>query len=218
MKTRSTLLLFFICFTATAQKSDSTRTYYRIIRGGMIEHATELRTKRYVKNGLSEIKAGKTLVATGLYKEGKRYGRWRFFKTSDTVDQIYNYTTKKVEYSLSRPDFSYEIDSLKNSDQVIYPVKIGGSYFAFFFLWKQYTPPHDLRPYKGIHKAYLIFHINEKGILTKYETKVTSSVYNKTSEIKLKNLREEDFDFMPAIVNGKPVASKIIYESKITVD
>ena len=69
MKTRSTLLLFFICFTATAQKSDSTRTYYRIIRGGMIEHAKELRTKRYVKNGLSEIKAGKTLVATGLYKE-----------------------------------------------------------------------------------------------------------------------------------------------------
>ncbi|MCZ4222264.1 hypothetical protein [Pedobacter rhodius] len=69
MKTLASLLLSIICFSASAQKSDSTHTHYKIIRGGMIEHSTELKSKRYIKNGESEIKVGRALFAIGLYKD-----------------------------------------------------------------------------------------------------------------------------------------------------
>ncbi|WP_231427370.1 MULTISPECIES: hypothetical protein [Pedobacter] len=218
MKTLFTFLLSFICLFAVAQKSDSTRTYYRIIRGGMIEHATELKSKRYVKNGESEIKRGRDILARGLYKDGNRYGRWRFFKGPDSVEQIYNYTTKQLEYNHPGKNILYEIDSLTENDKVIYPAKIGGFYTSLRFLIKEFTPSKEFRAYAGVHTVSLIFHIDQTGKLTKYETETGENELKRNEEIPLKELRPEDFDFIPAYVNDKPVSSKLIFRSRLTVN
>jgi len=217
MKTLASLLLSLICFSASAQKSDSTRTHFRIIRGGMIEHSTELKSKRYVKNGESEIKTGRILLAAGLYKDGERYGRWRFFNGPDSLEQVYNYTTKKLEYNHSGKNMAYEVDSTKSGDKIIYPAKIGGYSTSLRFLVKEFSPSKEFRSYAGVHTVFLIFHIDKHGKLIKYETETGGGSIKRTEEIPLSKMRPEDFDFVPAYLNGKPVASRLIFEGKLTV-
>lgn len=217
MKALLILLLSLTCFLAMAQKSDSTRTYYRIIRG-TIEHATELKSKRYVRNGAAEIKSGRKIIASGLYKDDRRYGRWIFFNAKDSLEQVYNYTTKKVEYNAPNKNISYYIDSLHNGDKVTYPAKIGGVNYAMHYLLKKFEAPYEIRKSPGIFNLYYIFNLDDTGILIKFEIKIASLNYNRIDTVDLNKLREEDLEFSPAILNGKKVASIIVYESKVTVD
>ncbi|MBC6111516.1 hypothetical protein ACFOG5_23275 [Pedobacter fastidiosus] len=217
MKTLLTLLSIFIISSVYGQKSDSTHTHYRILRGGLIEHSTELKSKKYVKNGLSEITSNKKIIASGIYKDDVRFGRWRFFRIPDTLDQIYNYTTKKIEYNAVNSLLSYDIDSSKEGDKLIYAMKIGGSSYGMLFLIKNFRPPFELSKQKGIYKLYLILSIDEVGQLIKYQANIVSADYNKNFDVSLKGLKPEDLEFTPAFLNGKQVASRIIVESKITV-
>jgi hypothetical protein len=217
MKTLVTLLIISSSLATFAQKSDSTRTYYRIIRG-TIEHATELKSKKYIRNGEAEIKSGRKVIASGIYKDDKRYGRWRFFDRKDSLEQIYNYTTKKVEYNASTKNLNCVINSLKTGDKLVYPAKIGGFTYAMYYLLDFFKIPSNIRSFRGVHELFYIFHLDDNGRLIKYETRIVSAGNEKIDIINLNRLREEDFEFSPAIVNGRRVASKIIYESKITVD
>nr|WP_199157529.1 hypothetical protein [Pedobacter sp. ASV2] len=218
MKTLLSFIIMLISFSVVAQKSDSTHTHYRIIRGGMIEHSTELKSKPHIKNGSSEIKSGKNLLATGIYKDGERFGRWRFFKELDSIEQVYNYTTKKLEYNNPDKDIIYEVDSLKPGDKIVYPAKIGGFATGLHFLIKKFSPPKEFKQLPGEHPIFLIFYIDEHGKLTKYETETGGGELKKKYSIDLKELQAEDFEFVPAYVNGKSVASRLIFKSRLTVD
>lgn len=218
MKTFYTLVLHLICFSAYAQKSDSTHTHFRIIRGGLIEHSTELKSIKNVKNGLSEITSGKVLLGTGMYKDGERVGRWRFFKNTDSLEQVYNYSTKKLEYNNTLPNVLYEIDSIMPGDKVIYPAKIGGFYTGLNFLTKKISPSKDFKAYPGVHPVFLIFHIDANGKLLKYEAVTGGDGYKKTKNMDLKDLKPEDFDFVPAYLNGKAVSSRLIFKGDLTID
>ncbi|UKT62282.1 energy transducer TonB [Pedobacter mucosus] len=218
MKLLHSLLFILTTFNAFAQKSDSTHTHFRIIRGGLIEHSTELKSIKNVKNGISEIKSGKALLAMGMYKDGNRVGRWRFYKNADSVEQVYNYTTKKLEYNSTINNILYEIDSLKVGDTVVYPAKIGGFYTSLYFLRNKFQPSRDFRAYPGEHSVFLVFYLDENGKLTKYETETGGGNLKKLDIIDLKKMLPVDFEFVPAYVNGKPVASRLIYSGKLTVN
>ncbi|MCZ4222263.1 hypothetical protein [Pedobacter rhodius] len=83
---------------------------------------------------------------------------------------------------------------------------------------KEFSPSKEFRAYAGVHQVNLIFHINENGQLIKYETETGQGTLKRTEEIPLKKLRLEDLDFVPAYLNGKPVASRLIFQGKLTVD
>ncbi|WP_231491430.1 hypothetical protein [Pedobacter sp. Leaf170] len=218
MKTLALFLLTLIGFSAYAQKSDSTRMSYRIIRAGMIEHSTELKSKPHIKNGESEIKLGRNVVARGLYKNGERFGRWTFYKAPDSIEQVYNYSTKKLERNSAFANISCEIDSAKVGDRIIKATKIGGFYSGLRLLIKLFSPSKEFKSYAGIHPVYLIFHINENGKLIKYETETGIANLKRSEIIPLTKLKPEDFDFTPAYLNGKAVSCKLIFESKLTVE
>ncbi|WP_316849506.1 hypothetical protein [Pedobacter agri] len=218
MKTCCTFLLLFIGFTAFAQKSDSTHMHYRFIRGGFIEHSTTLKTNKQIKNGVAKVMKGHKVVATGMYENNNRVGRWNFYRSKDSLDQIYNYTTKKVEYNAPDSLIFFEIDSLKAGDKVVPPMKIGGNYYGLFFLIQNFKIPKESNAYPGIHKVYLIFHLDVNGKLVKYDTEILLPVLKKTTTMDLSKLKEEDFDFSPAYLNGKSVASRYVYESTLTVN
>lgn len=219
MKTTLSLLLCLIGLSqAFAQKSDSTRTHYRIIRGGLIEHSTELKSKRYVKNGESEITANKKVVAKGLYKDDKRVGRWQFFNYNDAaVEQVYNYTTNKLEYNSPSKEISYAIDSLKEGDKVVYPAKIGGYICGLSFLLQHFDVPYEIKKFEASYKLYFIFSIDTEGKLTKHQVKFENENYSNIQEIDLKKFKPQDFEFTPAKLNGKNVPSLLIYEGKFNV-
>ncbi|MCX2575021.1 hypothetical protein [Pedobacter sandarakinus] len=128
-----TCLIFLLPFCSYAQKSDSTHTHYRLIRGGFVEHVTSLKSNIRVKNGMARIQSGKKIIASGLYKDNERYGRWSFYNQLDSLAQIYNYTTKKVEYNPPSSTIYFEIDSLKPGDKVIRAMRIGGDDYGLFF-------------------------------------------------------------------------------------
>ncbi|MDN3585086.1 hypothetical protein QWY86_00285 [Pedobacter aquatilis] len=218
MKTLASLLLILISFLTYAQKSDSTRTHYKIIRGGMIEHSTELKSKRYIKNGESEIKLGRNIVASGLYKNGQRYGRWRFFNGPDSVEQIYNYTTKKLEYNKKAKNITCEIDAAKVGDRIIQPAKIGGFYSSLRLLIKEFAPSKEFRAHPGVHSVFLIFYINKEGKLIKYEAETVGNNLKLSEIIPLSKFHPDELDFTPAYLNGKPASSRLIFESKLTVE
>lgn len=218
MKTLLSLLLSLICFSVSAQKTDSTHTHYRYVRGGFIEHSTELKSQRGVKNGIATILSGKKKLATGMYKNNERIGRWHFFCPLDTLEQIYNYSTKKLEYNAPIEELTFEIDSLKEGDKVIYPAKIGGHLYGMYFLTSRFRIPNEVKNIKGIHKLNYIFTISDSGQLTNFEVKISSLSYNKAEIMDLSKLHPDDLAFVPAKVNGHAVKSKLIVNGDITVD
>lgn len=195
------------------QKSDSTHTHYSFYRG-FSSHETELKSKRGVLNGEYKIFNGKAVGILGVYKDDQRIGRWTFFYKKDTIEQVYNYTTKKLEYNRPNNNITYYLDSIKEGDTVVYPAKITAS-FGIYMLSRLFKPPYFIQKSVGEYTLYYIFTLNNEGRLIKYETKIASDNYNKIEEIDLKRLRPEDFDFSPAIVNGKNVASTMVIESKL---
>ncbi|WP_379089852.1 hypothetical protein [Pedobacter sp. UC225_65] len=219
MKTILILCISILCnLSAHAQKSDSTHTHYRLIRGGFVEHATELKSKKGVKNGEARIQNGKKIVAKGLYKDGERIGRWQFFKEGDTLEQIYNYSIKRMEYNLPHEKIRFEIDSLKEGDRIVYPAKIGGTNYALMYLLKQYIMPYQLQNSNGEYLLSFIFNIDRNGRLVKYEIKVGNNKINKLQQVDLKKLKPEDFEFTAAKLNGRNVESTLIFETKFTID
>ncbi|WP_025143922.1 hypothetical protein [Pedobacter jeongneungensis] len=220
MKKLTLLLSCLIPLFACAQKSDSTSTEYKIIRGGFIEHSTELKSKRYIKNGLSEIKGGRKKVASGAYKDGERTGRWYFFKFADSaiVDQIYNYTTNEVEINNAPENASYEIEGFETSKNVTYPCKIGGFDYGMHFLKREFKIPGELKSLKGRHDVFLIFTIDSAGKLINYEQKIASTSYNSSKTVDLAKFKPTDLTFISAKVNGVAVKSKLILKESVTIN
>jgi len=220
VKKLTLLLSFFIPLFACAQKSDSTSTEYKIIRGGFIEHSTELKSKRYIKNGLSEIKGGRKKVASGAYKDGERTGRWYFFKFADSaiVDQIYNYTTNEVETNNAPENASYEIEGFETSKNLTYPCKIGGFDYGMHFLKREFKIPGELKSLKGRHDVFLIFTIDSAGKLINYEQKIASTSYNSSKTVDLAKFKPTDLTFVAAKVNGVAVKSKLILKESVTIN
>lgn len=208
---KKALLTFFILsihFFSYAQKSDSTRTHYAFYRG-FSSHVTELKSKRGVLNGEYKIFNGKSIIANGLYKNDERVGRWQFFYPKDSLDQIYNYTTKTVEFNRHDKNITFFIDSIKDGDKVKYPAKITGT-LGLFLLTRHYKAPYETRKTVGEYDLHYLFTIDKDGKLIKFEIKTAALNYSKAEEIDLEKLKSEDFDFSPAKVNGKNVKCVII--------
>ncbi|RZJ76885.1 MAG: hypothetical protein EOO45_00560 [Flavobacterium sp.] len=214
MKKLFLLIIFgLLNLVSFGQKSDSTLSYYSFYRGFSI-HKTELKAKRGVLNGEYKIFNGKSVGVLGAYKNDERIGRWTFFYKKDTIEQVYNYSTKKLEYNRPNKNITYYLDSIKEGDTVVYPAKINAS-FGLYMLSRLFKPPYFIQKSIGEYTLYYVFTLNNEGRLIKYETKIASDNYNKIDEIDLKRLRPEDFDFSPAVVNGKNVASTMVIESKL---
>ncbi len=202
---------------ANAQKSDSTHTHYAFYRG-FSTHETELKSKKGILNGEYIIFNGRKKTGViGNYKNDERVGRWICYTQKDSIDQIYNYTTKTLIFNKPDKRITYYIDSLKDGDKVIYPAKIMG-YFGLFLLTRNYVPPVEIQRSVGEFNLYFIFTLGEDGKLLKYETKVASLNYNKVEEVNLKKLKPEDFEFSPAKVNGKNVECVMVFEGSLAVN
>lgn len=141
------IYLILINLTSFAQKSDSTHTRYGLYRGFSI-HLTELKAKRGILNGEYKIFNAWYIGASGAYKDGERVGSWKFFSDKDSIDQIYNYSTKELEFNKPNKKLTFYIDSLKESDKVNPPIKIGGA-FGLRLLTKIFKPALDIQKKKA---------------------------------------------------------------------
>lgn len=216
MKTYLILLIISICSLAKAQKSDSTYTRYGFHRGLNV-HLTELKSKRGVLNGEYKILSGKKVGAIGMYRNDKKVGRWQYFGAKDSIIQVYNYSTNKLEYNKLDQHITFTVNEpVKEGDIITPPAKIGSS-VGYFLLTRYFKPPYIVQKGNGDFDLKYIFSLDENGKLIKYETEITSTSYHNLEEISLKRLEPEDFDFSPAQLNGNKVSSKIQINSFVRV-
>ncbi|RZK58520.1 MAG: hypothetical protein EOO91_08155 [Pedobacter sp.] len=153
-KTLLTFLFISSYFIVNAQKSDSTHTHYAFYRG-FSTHETELISKKGILNGEYIIFNGRKKTGVlGNYKNDERVGRWICYTQKDSIDQIYNYTTKTLIFNKPDKRITYYIDSLKDGDKVIYPAKIMG-YFGLFLLTRNYVPPVESVNYNKVEEVNL---------------------------------------------------------------
>lgn len=218
MKTLTSLLLSLICFSVFAQKSDSTIIRSRNIRDWFVEHYTVQKTNKKIKNGFAEVLFNGQQIASGQYKDDLRTGLWKFYLLNGQTEQIYNYTDRKVEFETKNNTTSYQIDNVKEGDEIINPVKIGGSYAAILVMGKISNYVVDLRYKKGTYTVNYIYYLDSKGTVYQVELKITGNNYNKTKNIDLKLFKAEELEFTPSYVNKTPVNSSFIISSNLIIN
>lgn len=216
MKALTLLFSSLIGFSTFAQKSDSTRIRKSAIGYNLTEESTELKSKPHIKNGSAEVFLHNKLVATGLYKDNEKVGRWRFFNR-DSISQIYNYNLRKIEYNVPDTTLAYNIDSLNQGDKVIYPVKIGIMNNLYWYLTSTARIPNELKQINGEYQVTFVIDINKFGKITKQKVNYKSNDISKSYELIDQTHGYKDFDFSSAIVNGNAVESQMILKVKAKI-
>ncbi|MDN3585087.1 hypothetical protein QWY86_00290 [Pedobacter aquatilis] len=216
MKIICTLSLSLLFLSSFAQKSDSTRVRKSTNSYGLIEKSVELKSKPHIKEGSAEVFLHNKLIATGLYKNNERIGRWRFFN-GDSISQLYNYNSKKIEYNVPDTTLTYNIDSLKEGDKLLYPVKIGSMNDLYWYLASTARIPDELKQINGEYQLIFILNINKLGKISKLVVDYRLGNNSKSYELVDQTHRYKDFDFVPAIVNDKAVNSQMLLKGRATI-
>ncbi|TCD10619.1 hypothetical protein EZ449_09765 [Pedobacter frigidisoli] len=218
MKTILTFILLGLGLTCYAQKSDTTTMRSRTIRDGFTEKYTVLKSNKNIKKGFAEVLFNQQQIASGQYNNNRRFNQWKFYFLNGEVEQIYNYTTKKVEYEFENKSTTYFLENLKDGDESINPVKIGGSYATAIVMSKMPNFMIDLRNKKGTYTISYIYSLDEFGNLTKLERKVVGENFSKSENIDSTLLEPEELEFNPGYVNGKPIKSSITINNTFTIN
>jgi hypothetical protein len=181
--------------------------------------------KFYVLKANPEIKQGpyyaffqrQTPVAVGHYKNGKKTGIWQFFSNKGRLVEKYNYDTRTFtsEKPLIQSDdlnFLFD-DSLKTTDVLTRPLKVGGSYYGFVPYLNLFKLPFDTFEINtDTFLAYVELVVSPLGRLADYKVHILSDSYQyyKDFSFDVRLFSEEDRTFEPATLNGKPILSRII--------
>jgi len=192
--------------------------------GGITEKYNVLKSNRKIKQGLyQQITRKNTAIVSGAYDQNKRVGIWHFYDKDGNVNELYNYTTKKLLYEApvdSAHDYiEYVFDrKIARTDTATKPIRIGGTWFGYLPYIKLFKiDPGNLYASAPI-RAFLQMLVSPGGRLS--ECKLIIQLQNNNAIVDtyvLNNelLDEEDKDFVPATINHQPVVSTISVLVKI---
>lgn len=176
----------------------------------------------YYKNNLKDslwtfYSLKEKVIETGLYKEGKKTGTWKSFHPDGSVNIEFDFTNNKLMYyQPPKPDTGkYKvingIDTTKAYlDQP--PIYLDGSerFWAVMITGIRYPASARQKNMQG--KVIVAFTINQQGDASNYHIK--HSIGADCDEEALKAVKRSGGNWLPAILNGKPVA--VEYEVPLT--
>jgi hypothetical protein len=213
----TTLYLLLICLIGFAQETEerAQKSYNNIIERYHVQKANP-----EVKEGLYQAMLKKTALATGKYKNNVRVGTWYFLNGDGAVTQKYNYDTNILIYeepNVNLNDFRYVFDKqVKKSDVITKPIRIGGKYWGYLPYVALYQKPKDFKlSTGGIVMPVIELLISPEGNLANYIIHMDTSYGVKNLNVNIDLLKPEDKLFIPATLNGQPVAATIIVRCKI---
>lgn len=184
----------------------------------VIERFFVLKADKKTKQGpYRALLKRRTIVAAGYYSKDKKTGTWNFYKQDGSLCETYNYDTNEITFEApvyTTDDLGYQIDdTVKKTDRVTRPLKIGGCYYGFIPYVNLFKLPFDSY---GVNtdsfNAYVELLISPLGRLADYKVHLLSALYdyNRTFSLDVHLFAEPDQKFIPATFNGKPVLSRII--------
>lgn len=175
-------------------------------------------TARKVKDGPYEVRDEKEhVLVKGQYKAGKKDGIWTYYGSNGEVVQQYDFASQKLLSSsmdtttIVHSDF--QVNGADDNDKVTPPVKIGGVNYGFYLLYDFRDIPADV---KGVttkdERMTYVFTISAEGQLVGWTVMYGGKEVNDEMQKKsIKGLPLDAYEFVPATLNGKPVASKLTY-------
>lgn len=208
-------ILALMCQVCFAQETIELSTYHS---GGITEKYNVLKSNRKIKQGLyQQVTRKNNALVSGAYDQNKRVGIWHFYDRDGKVNELYNYTTKKLLYEApvdSTHDYiEYIFDrKITRTDTATKPIRIGGTWFGYLPYIKLFKIDSE-SPYTSAPiRAFLQMLVSPGGRLSECKLIVQLKSNNAivdTYVLKNELLDEEDKEFVPATVNHQPVVATI---------
>jgi hypothetical protein len=165
----------------------------------------------------------KTLVATGNYTNDKKTGIWNFYKPNSILVQRFNYDKNEFVFESGLDtlyDVHYLIDEkIEETDTITRPLKIGGIYYGLIPYISAFQVPFDTFEINtDDFDAVIELLVSPLGRLADYKVHVVSGnyKYKQVFNLDVHLFSEEDRQFIPATLNGKPILSRIIIKCFVT--
>ncbi|QKJ29662.1 hypothetical protein HQ865_07810 [Mucilaginibacter mali] len=201
------LLALFCCFAVGAYAQDTVKKSNSV--GKFDEQFMVLKSDKKVRQGSYHLYTEKKLVASGNYDKGKRVGVWSFYN-GDELEQQYDYTSNKVVLNHGSKAISCEVENTQPSDSVKAAVKIGGyNGLSMLVASTDFSSNADVGNNKVIH----VFTLDDKGEVQSWMATIKSADGIKVVNQKIVDVDPEVVKFIPAMVNGKPVACTVTFNS-----
>lgn len=188
---------------------------------------TTSKNNKYVKQGLyMALYQKKTAVATGMFDKDVKVGLWRFYNQKGRPLQTYDYTNRKLIYEApedTTSDLRYFVDrQLDSTDKVTKPIKVGGRYYGYLSYLRLFTLPDSYAMYPEVTQnlvdSYIELLISPGGRLADLKVHINNGVKDNIIKMSINMPDEEDKNFIPATLNGEPIACRITIRTYITAD
>jgi hypothetical protein len=164
------------------------------------------------------------VVAIGNYENDKKVSLWKFYDPKGTVMQTYDYSTCRLFYEAPEDTTShlrYLADKfLKEGDKITKPIKVGGRYYGYLPYLNLFTLPKE---YNYVNRnalaAKVELLVSPGGRLADYKVTVIdadSGIDLRTINMNIKLPDPADLVFIPATLNGEPIACRIIIQCVVT--
>lgn len=220
--------LLFVCGILTiglsslnAQKDN---WHKKRISQTLFENYVSLPEDKNVKNGAyTVINADNKVLVLGNYKNNVKDSIWNFYNTSGDIIQSYNYTTHQMLYKVVDPSTIVKqkvvIDTaLGDDDKIVSPQKIGGVNYGFYLIHSDKALPVEVKQQKNDILMEYVFNLSETGKLEDWHIVYTSTFFNDDRKQSISSLPKDAYEFTPALVNGKPIKSVLIYQVMLYVN
>ncbi len=189
------------------------------------ERISVLKSDKKTREGvyLAFFRGTTKALAKGKYTNNVKTGWWDFFNANNQLIQRYDYTNKQLLFEAPEDSTSncrYVVDdTIKINTKTTKPVRIGDRYYGYINYLKIFKLPPDLRGIEpDLLNVTLELLISPYGRLADYQIHLvgTKLTYRRTLGFNLDLLSDEDKTFLPATIEGKPVACRIFIKCYLT--
>lgn len=204
------LLLALLCsFAVGAYAQDTVKKSNSV--GKFDEQFMVLKSDKKVRQGSYRLYTEKKLVASGNYDKGKRTGIWNFYN-EDALEQQYDYSADKVISNQGSMAIKCEVESAQPGDSVKSAVKVGGyNGLRMLVASTDFSSNADVGSNKVIH----VFTLDDKGEVQAWMASIKSADGIKVVNQKIVDVDPDVLRFLPAMLNGKPVACTVTFNSEM---
>jgi hypothetical protein len=217
------IIIFCVC---NCYAQDTVKQRNRLT-ASVVETFFVLKSDKQTKQGLYQAVYKHNIpLASGKYVNNKRVGVWHFYDLNGSLVENFDYDRNALLYEKpddilteTRIQYSFDADSIKNSDRLTKPIKPGGRCFGYIPYLKVFKLSDD---YLGTDPRLFIgvleLLISPGGRLADFKIHIKSEDSERITTFSTELIAPEDKVFVPATVNSAPIISRIFVRCRLNDD
>lgn len=213
------LLAFLLPVCCLAQE---TVIINRKLTNNIKERFSVLKSDNVTKQGVYQaLLDDKRALAIGSYTNNVKTGIWNFYGTKNNLLQRFNYTTNTLVYEAPEDSTSncrYVVDrTVGDTDHTTKPVIRGDRYYGYVNYLRLFRLPPDMQDIDNEAVSTTIeLLVSPGGRLADYVVHFQAPNYDRKVGFNIDFLGDEDKTFIPATINGEPIACRVFIRSYLT--